>query len=119
MRTQARTRGSVRAQGDRRGALLAASRGRRGSRNARARALTTLQPLPPSLPLQATVGDVQGDRPGMLSFEARAKYDAWAKIKGMSKEEAMQAYIDLMGDPEVWENHTALAAYDPATFSLA
>jgi len=109
----------VRAQGDRRGALLAASRGRRGSGNARVRALTTLQPLPPSLPLQATVGDIQGDRPGMLSFEARAKYDAWAKIKGMSKEEAMQAYIDLMGDPEVWENHTALAAYDPATFSLA
>jgi len=55
----------------------------------------------------------------MLSFEARAKYDAWAKIAGMSKEEAMQGYIDLMGDPEVWENHAALAAYDAATFSLA
>lgn len=68
---------------------------------------------------QATVGDVQGDRPGMLSFEARAKYDAWAKLKGMSKEEAMQAYIDLMGDPEVWENHAALKDYDPATFALA
>lgn len=31
----------------------------------------------------------------------------------------MQAYIDLMGDPEVWEKHEVLAKYDPATFSLA
>ena len=79
------------------------------------------QPLPPSqpAPLQATVGDVTGDRPGMLSFEARAKYDAWAKLAGMTKEEAMQGYIDLMGDPDVWEKHELLGQYDPATFSLA
>lgn len=70
-------------------------------------------------PPQATVGDVTGDRPGMLSFEARAKYDAWAKLAGMSKAEAMQAYIDLMGDPDVWEKHDLLANYDPATFQLA
>ena len=74
---------------------------------------------PPPPPLQATVGDVTGDRPGMLSFEARAKYDAWAKLAGMTKEEAMQGYIDLMGDPDVWEKHELLGQYDPATFSLA
>lgn len=38
-----------------------------------------------SLYKQATVGDVQGDRPGMFSMEARAKYDAWAKRKGGSR----------------------------------
>lgn len=42
---------------------------------------------------QATEGDVQGSRPGMLNFVERAKYDAWAKLKGMSKDQAMQAYI--------------------------
>lgn len=75
---------------------------------------------PPQLSLQqATLGDVQGDRPGFLSLEARAKYDHWAKLAGMSKEEAMQAYIDLMGDPEVWEKHEMLSQYDPATFAIA
>lgn len=77
------------------------------------------QQLSPSNNHQATVGDVQGDRPGFLSLEARAKYDHWAKLAGMSKEEAMQAYIDLMGDPEVWEKHEALSQYDPATFAIA
>eukprot|EP00884_Botryococcus_braunii_P006657 jgi/Botrbrau1/15993/Bobra.0241s0004.1 len=57
---------------------------------------------------QATEGDVKGDRPGMLRIEARAKWDAWAKMKGMSKDEAMQGYIDLLGDPDVWENHELL-----------
>lgn len=68
---------------------------------------------------QATVGDVQGDRPGFLSLEARAKYDHWAKLTGMSKDEAMQAYVDLMGDPEVWEKHELLSQYDAAAFALA
>ena len=45
---------------------------------------------------QATVGDVQGKRPGFLDMAGRYKYDAWAKIKGMTQEEAMQAYIDLV-----------------------
>ncbi len=46
---------------------------------------------------QATVGNATGDRPGMLDVRGRAKYDAWAKRKGMSKDAAMQAYIDLVG----------------------
>lgn len=45
---------------------------------------------------QATEGDVKGDQPWAVQFEARAKWDAWAKLKGMSKEEAMQKYIDLV-----------------------
>ncbi len=30
---------------------------------------------------------------GWLNFEANAKWDAWNKIKGMSKADAMTAYI--------------------------
>jgi acyl-CoA-binding protein len=45
---------------------------------------------------QATEGDVQEDRPGGFDFKAIAKYDTWANLKGMSKNEAMQAYIDLV-----------------------
>ena len=42
---------------------------------------------------QATDGDVKGDRPGGFDFVGGAKYDAWVKVKGMSKEEAMANYI--------------------------
>ena len=42
---------------------------------------------------QATDGDVKGERPGGFDFAAGAKYDAWAKIEGRSKDEAMQSYI--------------------------
>jgi acyl-CoA-binding protein len=43
---------------------------------------------------QATDGDVSGSRPGMLDMVGRAKYDAWAKLKGATKDSAMQKYID-------------------------
>ena len=42
---------------------------------------------------QASEGDVSGDRPGGFDFVGGAKYDAWSKLKGMSKDEAMQNYI--------------------------
>ena len=45
---------------------------------------------------QASDGDVQGERPGMMDFINRAKYDAWDKLKGKSADEAMQAYVDLV-----------------------
>lgn len=43
---------------------------------------------------QATVGDVEGKRPGFTDFKGRAKYDAWAKLEGMDKQTAMRGYID-------------------------
>jgi len=49
-----------------------------------------------SLFKQGSVGDVQGDRPGMMDFVGRAKYDAWAALKGKGQTEAQQAYIDLI-----------------------
>ena len=45
---------------------------------------------------QATDGDVQGERPGMMDFINRAKYDAWAKLQGQSTDEAMQGYVDVV-----------------------
>ena len=49
-----------------------------------------------SLFKQGSTGDVQGDRPGMMDFVGRAKYDAWASLKGKTVEQAQQAYIDLI-----------------------
>ena len=45
---------------------------------------------------QATEGDVQGKRPGMMDIKGRAKYDAWAALEGMGAEDAMQEYVDLV-----------------------
>jgi len=42
---------------------------------------------------QATEGEVSGPRPGGFDFVGGAKHDAWSKLKGMSKDEAMQNYI--------------------------
>jgi acyl-CoA-binding protein len=42
---------------------------------------------------QATEGDVKSDRPGGFDFVGGAKHDAWSKLKGMSKDEAMQNYV--------------------------
>ncbi|MDY0747864.1 acyl-CoA-binding protein [Paucibacter sp. R3-3] len=45
---------------------------------------------------QGSVGDVEGDRPGMTDFVGRFKWDAWSELKGTTKDEAMQQYIDLI-----------------------
>merc|ERR1712002_44362 len=46
-----------------------------------------------SLYKQGTVGDCNTERPGMLDFKGKAKWDAWSGKKGMSKEAAMEAYV--------------------------
>ena len=43
---------------------------------------------------QATVGDVNIPRPGMLDFKGKAKWDAWNSVKGMSTEDARTNYIN-------------------------
>ncbi len=45
---------------------------------------------------QGSAGDVDGKRPGMMDFVGRAKYDAWAELRGTAQDEAMQSYIDLV-----------------------
>lgn len=49
-----------------------------------------------SLYKQATAGDVSGKRPGALAFKERAKFDAWAKLKGKTKDAARDAYVALV-----------------------
>jgi diazepam-binding inhibitor (GABA receptor modulating acyl-CoA-binding protein) len=49
-----------------------------------------------SLYKQATEGDVQGEAPSGFDFRGAAKYAAWEKRRGMTSDEAMQAYIDLV-----------------------
>ena len=49
-----------------------------------------------SLYKQGSEGDVSGNRPGMTNFIGRAKYDAWAKLKGKSNEKSMEDYITLV-----------------------
>jgi diazepam-binding inhibitor (GABA receptor modulator, acyl-CoA-binding protein) len=41
-------------------------------------------------------GDVEGKRPGFTDMVGRAKYDAWAAIKGKAGKDAMQEYVDLI-----------------------
>jgi len=45
---------------------------------------------------QGSEGDVEGKRPGFTDMIGRAKYDAWAKTKGMTKDEAMKKYVALV-----------------------
>ncbi len=45
---------------------------------------------------QATKGDCAGDRPGMMDFVGRAKYDAWNALSGTSRDDAMDQYIALV-----------------------
>jgi acyl-CoA-binding protein len=45
---------------------------------------------------QGSAGDVSGEKPGFFDFVAVAKYEAWEKLKGLSAEDAMNQYIDLV-----------------------
>lgn len=42
---------------------------------------------------QATEGNVKGARPGGFDFVGGAKYDAWTKLEGMTRDDAMTHYI--------------------------
>lgn len=45
---------------------------------------------------QASIGDCNTERPGMMDFKGKAKWDAWNGKKGMSKEDAEAKYIALV-----------------------
>ena len=46
---------------------------------------------------QSTEGDNTGEGPAnAFDFVAKFKHEAWAKLKGFTKEDAMQQYIDLV-----------------------
>jgi diazepam-binding inhibitor (GABA receptor modulating acyl-CoA-binding protein) len=45
---------------------------------------------------QATIGDINIEKPAMFDFVAAAKFNAWNAKKGLSKEDAQQKYIDYV-----------------------
>jgi acyl-CoA-binding protein len=45
---------------------------------------------------QGSEGDVKGAKPGFLDFVGSAKYEAWEKLQGVSTDQAMKKYIDLV-----------------------
>jgi diazepam-binding inhibitor (GABA receptor modulating acyl-CoA-binding protein) len=45
---------------------------------------------------QATAGDNTEKKPGFADMVGRAKWDAWNGFKGISNDDAMQQYIDLI-----------------------
>lgn len=45
---------------------------------------------------QGSVGDNAEKKPGFSDIVARAKWDAWSRLKGTSQDDAMQQYIDLI-----------------------
>jgi diazepam-binding inhibitor (GABA receptor modulating acyl-CoA-binding protein) len=50
-----------------------------------------------SLYKQGTEGDVNTDPPSNpFDFVNKAKYDAWALLKGKTKDEAMEEYVTLV-----------------------
>ena len=49
-----------------------------------------------SLYKQATEGDINIAPPAMFDFVAKAKYDAWTKLKGVGTDDVMQQYITLV-----------------------
>jgi diazepam-binding inhibitor (GABA receptor modulating acyl-CoA-binding protein) len=45
---------------------------------------------------QATLGDNNDKKPGMFDLKGQFKWKQWKDKEGLSKEEAMQKYVDLV-----------------------
>jgi diazepam-binding inhibitor (GABA receptor modulating acyl-CoA-binding protein) len=45
---------------------------------------------------QGTKGDIEGPKPDFADLKGRAKYNAWAELRGTSRDDAMQQYIYLI-----------------------
>lgn len=45
---------------------------------------------------QATVGDINIEKPRLIWVKQRAKWNAWNSVKGMSKESAKSNYVSLL-----------------------
>lgn len=45
---------------------------------------------------QATEGDITAPKPGFFDFVGTAKHQAWARLRGMPRDVAMQEYVDVV-----------------------
>jgi diazepam-binding inhibitor (GABA receptor modulating acyl-CoA-binding protein) len=50
---------------------------------------------------QATVGDINTEKPSFFNFKDTAKWNAWEKVKGMQKIQAQGNYIKLVKDLQI------------------
>ena len=53
---------------------------------------------------QVTKGDNTSKQPWAIQVEARAKWEAWEKNKGKSKEDASAEYIKLAQELKAWDD---------------
>ncbi|PPQ68639.1 hypothetical protein CVT26_002923 [Gymnopilus dilepis] len=69
------------------------------------KAVAIIQSLPKDGPVKpsqedqlyvTTIGDVNTQRPGMLDFTGKAKWDAWKSVEGTSKEDARAKYVEKL-----------------------
>ncbi|MDW3648171.1 MAG: acyl-CoA-binding protein [Bacteroidia bacterium] len=51
-----------------------------------------------SLYKQGSLGDIDMEAPGVFDFVAKAKYNAWEQLKGLSQDDAKMQYIDLVDE---------------------
>ena len=47
---------------------------------------------------QATVGDINTEKPSFFNFKETAKWSAWEKLKGIQKIQAQGNYIKIVKD---------------------
>jgi diazepam-binding inhibitor (GABA receptor modulating acyl-CoA-binding protein) len=50
---------------------------------------------------QATIGDVNTEKPSFLNFKEVSKWNAWASLKGMQKIQAQGNYIKNVKDLQI------------------
>lgn len=57
-----------------------------------------------SLYKQGALGDNTTEKPGMLDFVGKAKWNAWEEQKGKTPEDAQQEYIDFVKELQAKDN---------------
>jgi len=68
---------------------------------------------------QVTVGECMTNKPSMFDIAGKAKWDAWMKCKGMSKDDAGTAYIKLVDRVAGVPSSLDAAGQDPAAAAPA
>ncbi|CDH53897.1 acyl--binding domain-containing protein 6 [Lichtheimia corymbifera JMRC:FSU:9682] len=65
---------------------------------------------------QTTIGDCNTAKPNLFQFVARAKWDAWNALKGMTKDEAAESYVQRVEELHVgWSRQGEYDVQDQAS----
>ncbi|CAO3681533.1 unnamed protein product [Rhizopus stolonifer] len=67
---------------------------------------------------QATIGDINIDKPGLFEFVARAKWDAWKGYQGLSFRDARNKYIESVEELKVGWSRQGQYEYIPSPEEL-